>query len=643
MLYLPLTKQARTRRLLSHWRGIVAKIGSLEPDLKKLSDSDLRKKSLSLRYQVLSGGTLDHVLPDAYSLVRESARRFIGMRHYDVQMLGGVALHYGSVAEMQTGEGKTLTATLPLYLASLCDRGSHLATANDYLASRDAELVSPVFQGLGFSVGTLQSQTPRQQRIAAYACDVTYGTSKEFGFDFLRDRLLLRNIRDENEMTTVSSMLEGEKTFQSNRPVQRELNFALVDEADAILIDEARTPLIVSSLPGESEAAANSLYQWAAEIAFEFDESFHFEFDPQRRLASLTAEGRRLVRRLPHPTEISHVSLLDIYLQVERAILVEFQYTRDRQYVVRDGEIVIVDEFTGRLAEGRKWRNGIHQAIEAKEKLEIGVDTGQAAKISIQNFFLLYDRLAGMTGTTAHSAHELKKIYELNVVAIPTNKPPRRKKWADKVFGNNSQKWDAIVEEISNVHEQGRPVLVGTRSIDKSELLSKLLMDRGIPHQLLNANNVTREAEIVGQAGQRGKVTVATNMAGRGTDIQLGDEVEELGGIHVICSELHESARIDRQLIGRCGRQGDPGTFRQFLSLDDDIILAGHGDTFAKRFADKGRQGQTVDHLASQLRQAQRRVEVRHFKDRRTLMNQEEQRHNLQLQMGQDPFLDAPA
>lgn len=621
---------------------MVRRIGSLESGLQALSEDQLRKQSLALRYRVQCGEPTDHLLPEAYALVRESSRRHLGMRHFDVQLMGGIAMHFGSVAEMQTGEGKTLTASLPLYLAALSGNGAHLATANDYLATRDSRLIEPLFRALGMSVGVICADTPRAQRIQAYNADVTYGTAKEFGFDFLRDRLLARNIEFDTRGSIVASLHNDEVAETAHQGVQRGLHFVLVDEADALLIDEARTPLVVSSLAGDSQSATEALCVWSATVVPDFEESTHFDLDETRNVVTLTRDGRRIARQLPHPESIADVSLLDIYAHIELGILANRRYILDRHYVVKEGEIVIVDEFTGRLAEGRKWRGGIHQAIEAKEGVEISVDTGQAARITIQNFFIKYDRLAGMTGTTANSARELRKIYDLSVEIIPTNKPPRRQQWSDRVYATAENKWNAIVKEIEQVYALGRPVLVGTRSIDKSERLSALLNEKGIPHETLNARNVAREAEIVTRAGEQGKVTVATNMAGRGTDIKLGDNVNELGGIHVICSELHESARIDRQLIGRCGRQGDAGTYRQFMALDDDIVKVGLGLPTANRLRRYENSIQALNHLAPLLRKAQRRVERKHFVDRRVLMESEEMRQKMQRQMGQDPYLDSP-
>jgi len=559
-----------------------------------------------------------------------------------VQMIGGIAMFHKSIVEMQTGEGKTLTATLPMYLYALAGKGAQLATVNDYLAQRDAEWMTPVYRALGLSIGVIQTQMRQPERRKAYACDITYGTAKEFGFDFLRDRLLLRRT-SEGQGDLLGGMLGEGGGGGGDKPVQREPFFALVDEADSILIDEARTPLIISALPTEEQELEVECYAWSAKVMSQFIEDEDYEYDHEKKTVELTREGRHKARMLPKPEAMDRVGMVNIYQYLERAILVGREYQLDRQYVIRDGEIVIVDEFTGRLAEGRKWRDGIHQAVEAKEGVEVTVATGQAARITVQDFFLRYENLAGMTGTAMGSAGELRKIYRCSVMPIPTNRPAIRKRLTERVYGNEEAKWNAVVEEICELHAEGRPVLIGTRSIDKSELLSKMLSRRGIDHQVLNAHRIAEEAEIVARAGERGKVTVSTNMAGRGTDIKLKDEVKQMGGLHVICTEMHDSSRIDRQLIGRCGRQGDPGTYRQYLALDDELLLLGLGPEKGKKW--KGR-GEALDGAAGKLsslfRRAQRKIERRHFRGRRQLMYFEKERKKMQRQMGQDPYLDTP-
>jgi len=629
-------------RTIARWTAILPKIASYEEELQALSAFDIRKRSLSLRYRLKSHEPVDQLLPEAFALVREAGRRTLNMRHFDVQMLGGIAMHNRSIAEMQTGEGKTLTATLPLYLASLEGKGAHLATVNDYLARRDADWMRPLYESLGISVGVVETQMNQNQRRKAYDCDITYGTAKEFGFDFLRDRLLLRRI-GEGQTDFLGNMLGITSDSGGERPVQRTPFFVLVDEADSILIDEARTPLIISALPSEAQLIAVECYKWAAKVADQFEEDTHYDYDHERKSIELTAEGRRLVRMLPKPDSMHAVGMFSIYEYIERAIKVEREFFRDRQYVVRNGEVVIVDEFTGRAAEGRKWRAGLHQAVEAAEDdVEVTAEAGQAARVTVQDYFHLYPQLAGMTGTASSSAGELRKIYKLRVLPIPTNRPAIREKLPEFVFGTEQEKWQAIVEEVCEVHQTGRPVLIGTRSIDKSEIISRMLKQRGIQHDVLNANHIEQEAEIVSKAGQQGRVTVSTNMAGRGTDIKLGEGVHELGGLHVLMTEMHDSARIDRQLVGRCGRQGDPGTFRSYLSLEDELLL-GLGPDKAKYYRELGESSPgRCDSLAGMFHRAQRALERRHFRDRKVLMYHEKERKKIQVQMGQDPYLDTP-
>ena len=634
----PVTPRGR----LARWSQLLPKIASLEPELKELGDYDLRKRSLSLRYRARSGEPLARLMPEAFALVREAGRRTIEMRHFDVQILGGIAMFHRSIVEMQTGEGKTLTATLPMYLFALSGKGCNLATVNDYLAQRDADWMAPIYKALGLTVGVVQTEMQQPQRQKAYACDVTYGTAKEFGFDFLRDRLLLRRIR-EGQGDMLGAML-GQKGPAHEKPVQREPYFALVDEADSILIDEARTPLIISALPTEEQKLAVECYGWSSESIEEFVEDVDYDFDHDKKTVELTREGRQKTRMLPKPEAMDTVGMFHIYHYIERAIKVDREFHLDRQYVVLDGEIVIVDEFTGRLSEGRKWRDGIHQAVEAKEDVEVTVETGQAARVTVQDFFLRFVNLAGMTGTARSSAREMRKIYKCHVIPVPTNRVMIRQRLPDVVFGDEDAKWVAVAEEIARLHAEGRPVLIGTRSIDKSEHLSKLLEARGIEHEILNAHHIEAEADIVARAGLPGKVTVSTNMAGRGTDIKLGEGIADLGGLHVICTEMHDSARIDWQLRGRCGRQGDPGSHRQFLALDDELLTTGLGPKKSKKLEALGEQNNgSFDRLYRLFLRAQKRVERRHFRDRKGLMYSEKQRKKMQHQMGQDPYLDSPS
>jgi preprotein translocase subunit SecA len=630
------------QRRLAQWGLVMPRIAAFEEEMQKEGDRELRKRSLSLRFRAKSGDPLASLMPEAYALVRESSRRVLGMRHYDVQMIGGISLFHGAIAEMETGEGKTLTASLPLYLHALAGKGAHLATVNDYLAERDAQIVRPVYEMLGLTVGVVLTPDTQEKRREAYGCDITYGTAKEFGFDFLRDRLLLRRLgHQQDDFLGEASSHRFEQA--GDRPVQRGQHFCLVDEADSILIDEARTPLIIGSLGEKAIERIVTTYRWAAEAAPKFKKEEHYEIDDDTKQVELNPAGRQLLRSIPQPEVMRSVGLVDLYQYVERAIKVRNDFLLDRQYVVRDGEIVIVDENTGRLAEGRKWRDGIHQAIEAKEGIEVSVPTGQAARITIQDLFLRYRHLAGMTGTAASASNEFYRIYKRRVIAVPTNRPVQRQRLPDLIFGTADEKWRAIVEEVVAMHRQGRPVLIGTRSIDKSQLLSTLLTAAGIAHRVLNAHQVAEEAEIVAAAGERGKVTVATNMAGRGTDIKLGPGVRDVGGLHVICTELHDSARIDRQLMGRCGRQGDPGSVRQYMSLDDDVLRNGLGPDVAERYKKNGEANPTlIRGFTRTFRSAQQRVERKHFRDRMVLLHHEKERKKIQREMGQDPYLDTP-
>ncbi|MFL2866351.1 MAG: preprotein translocase subunit SecA [Pirellulaceae bacterium] len=626
---------------LEHWKGLLPLVEKHEEQYQGLNQRELKKASLALRFRARSGESLSKILPEAYALCRVVSAQVLGMRHYDVQILGGIALFKGAIAEMETGEGKTLTATLPVYLRSLMGRGVHVATVNDYLAERDAALLKPVYKALGLTVGTVLTEDSRDQRREAYHADITYGTAKEFGFDFMRDRLLLRRMGHEADsfLGAGSSQRWDES---GDRPVQREAYFALLDEADSILIDDARTPLIIGSLEDEAREQIVQTYQWAAEMAPQFNEEDHYDYDHEKRKVELNFRGRQFVRSVLKPDLVMEVGLVDLYEYIERAVKVGREFFLDEQFVIREGEIVIVDESTGRIAEGRKWRDGIHQAVEAKEGVEVSVPTGQAARITVQDFFLRYRHLAGMTGTARTSAKEFRKVYKLSVVKVPTNRPNQRAGWNDKVFGTEDAKWDAIVGEVIEIHGQGRPILIGTRSIDKSNILSAKLHDAGIAHHVLNANEVEREAEIVELAGLAGRVTVATNMAGRGTDIKLGSGVPEKGGLHVICTELHDSARIDRQLIGRCARQGDPGSYRQFISLGDKMLEEAHGDQKAEKYKALGAgvDGE-VNQYVGLIRRAQHKVEKKHFRDRSVMLHYEKERRRMQREIGQDPYLDS--
>ena len=624
--YVPLTVKGQ----LARWSYVLEQVNALEPKMQAFSDSELRKEGLSLRYRARSGEPLASLLVEAYALVREAGRRTINMRHFDVQILGGVALFHHSIVEMQTGEGKTLTATLPMFIYALAGNGTMLATVNDYLAQRDADLMGPIYKALGMTVGVIQTDMQPGERREAYHCDLTYGTAKEFGFDFLKDRLLLRKIH-EGKHDLIGALMGEMENQAGEKPMQRDPYFAIVDEADSILIDEASTPLIISASPDGDEEEEAERYRWAALAAPQFEEKIDYTYDHDKRTADLTLAGRKKVRAIPKPSALDQTGLPDVYEFIQRAIQVNRNYHRDEHYVIRKGEIVIVDEFTGRLGEGRKWRDGIHQAVEAKEGVKVTWATGQAARVTVQDYFLRFEHLAGMTGTAAASSRELRKIYRCRVIPVPTNKPPQRKRWTTLVFREEEAKWNAIVQEIININKTGRPILIGTRTIDKSVYLSGKLQKAGITHSVLNAYKVAEEAEIVAKAGELGKVTVSTNMAGRGTDIKITDEVCALGGLFVICTEMHESARIDRQLIGRCGRQGDPGSFRQYLSLEDELLKKAYG---------KKRKFITL--FERLFIRAQRKVEKKSYRNRKVMLYYEKERKKMQRAMGQDPYLDAP-
>ncbi|RLS41912.1 MAG: preprotein translocase subunit SecA [Planctomycetota bacterium] len=631
------------------WRQ-VREIDALAPKMETLDDVALKRLGRSLSYRAKAGEPLDSLLVESFAATREAGRRRIGMRHYDVQLLAGSALVKGAIAEMQTGEGKTLVATLPLVLYALAGKGAHLATVNDYLARRDAEWMTPIYEALGLKMGIVESQMDFDARRAAYACDVTYGTAKEFGFDFLKDRLIKRQL-DEGS-GDLGATLTGGSAGGGTKLLQRPFWFVLVDEADNVLIDEARTPLIISSPPGEAQAATVSLYRFAAELAETLELDQDFEKEVEKQSCELLGRGRGRVRAAVRPAALGDSGLLDMYEAVERALRAKHFFTRDRQYVVRDGKIVIIDEFTGRAAEGRSWRDGLHQAVEAKEsfgtgteEVEVTAGSGHAARITIQDLFARWPHLAGMTGTIATSAGELSRTYDVAVALVPTNKPAIRRRLQPVVCLDQADKFAQIVAEVAELHAIGRPVLIGTRSIDKSEELSELLSAAGLHHTVLNARHIEKEADIVAQAGQYGQITVSTNMAGRGTDIKLGEGVFDVGGLHVICTELHDSARIDRQLVGRCGRQGDPGTWRQYVSLDDDILVQGFGPVRAARIISglRRRLGANPESLLKTFRRAQRRVEARHRRQRRILEYVERQRAESHIQMSQDPYLDSPS
>jgi preprotein translocase subunit SecA len=595
----------------------VADINELEPLIQKLSDEELKEKTAEFRQQLAEGHTLNEVLEDAFAVVREAARRTIGLRPFDVQLVGGIVLHEGKIAEMKTGEGKTLVAVLPLYLNALEGKGAHLVTVNDYLARRDAGWNGPIYHALGMSVSVIGHEMsllydpeytdethpdPRLQHLRpisrpeAYQADVTYGTNSEFGFDYLRDNMAV----------------------DLSQCVQRGLNYAIVDEVDSILIDEARTPLIIS---GQAQESTEKYYQYARLIARLGPEDY--TVDEKTKSAALTEEGIAKIERWTGIKNVYELEHVDEAHQINQALKARTLYNRDRDYLVKDGEVIIVDEFTGRQQPGRRWADGLHQAVEAKEGVKVQQETQTLATITYQNYFRLYSKLAGMTGTAVTEAEEFDKIYKLQVIPIPTHKPMIRSDHTDLIYKTEEAKFNAIVDEIQEAAGTGRPVLVGTVSVEKSERLSRLLQKRGVPHEVLNAKQHEREALIVAKAGQPGAVTIATNMAGRGTDIVLGPGVAEAGGLHIVGTERHESRRIDNQLRGRSGRQGDPGSSRFFLALDDDLMRIFGGERIKGmmnmlRVADD--EPIEAKLVSRQIESAQTKVEGHNFDARRYLV-----------------------
>ena len=532
------------------------RINALEPGMQDLSDAGLRERADSIRARLADGATTDEVLDETFALVREASWRTLGMRHYDVQLVGAMVLDEGRIAEMKTGEGKTLTATAAVALNALTGKGVHVVTVNDYLAGRDAQWMSPVYEALGLSVGVIGAMMPEDQRRQAYAADITYGTNSEFGFDYLRDNMAVR----------------------LDDCVQRGHSFCIVDEVDSILIDEARTPLIISGVP---EAAADTYYRFAR-IVPTLKKGDDYEVDEKHRTVAPLESGVEKVERalgIEHLYLDVHGQLVNHFIQALKA---ESLFRKDKEYIVRDGEVLIVDEFTGRVLEGRRYSEGLHQAIEAKEGLKIREENQTLATITLQNYFRMYDKLSGMTGTASTEANEFHKIYETDVVSVPTHRPMVRDDQNDLIFKTKDAKFNAVIETIKEAHDLGQPVLVGTISVEVSEMLSGMLERRGIPHSVLNAKQHAQEAEVIARAGERGSVTIATNMAGRGVDIKLGEGVPDVGGLFVIGTERHESRRIDNQLRGRSGRQGDPGRTLFFLSAEDDLIRVFSGDRMYK-------------------------------------------------------------
>ena len=590
---------SKNDRFLKKLRPLVAKINALEPEMQALADEELPQRLAVYREQVQNGEKdLDAVLPEVFALVREASTRVLGMRHYDVQLLGAMALHNGKIAEMKTGEGKTLVATLAVILNSLEGKGVHVVTVNDYLAKRDAEWMGRLYNFLGLSVGVIVAGLSDEQRKEAYGADITYGTNNEFGFDYLRDNM----------------------KFYAEQLVQRGHHYAIVDEVDSILIDEARTPLIISGASDES----TDLYQKVDEVVRTLEKEKHYTVDEKGKTASLTDEGVLYVEEQLGIENLYDTANITAQHHVLQSLKAHTVFRRDVDYIVKDDQVVIVDEFTGRLMAGRRFSDGLHQALEAKEHVTVAAENQTLASITFQNYFRMYDKLSGMTGTADTEAVEFAQIYGLEVSTIPPNRPMVRKDMPDLIYRTRREKMQAIIQAIKELHATGQPVLVGTISIETSELISQLLKREGVPHSVLNAKHHAQEAEIVAQAGQAGKVTIATNMAGRGTDIKLGEGVVELGGLHILGTERHESRRIDNQLRGRSGRQGDPGSSRFYLSLEDDLLRLFGSDRLSGLMQKLGMQeGEPIENnmVSRAIENAQKRVEGHHFEIRKTLLD----------------------
>ncbi|MGD2098984.1 MAG: preprotein translocase subunit SecA [Desulfobacterales bacterium] len=588
---------SKNERELKRIQPQVERINALEPAVQAMSDDELKAQTGKFKERVDRGEPLDDLLPEAFAAVREASLRILKMRHFDVQLIGGIVLHEGKIAEMKTGEGKTLVATLPAYLNALTGKGVHIVTVNDYLARRDTEWMGHIYQFLGLTMGTIIHGLNDAERQKAYAADITYGTNNEFGFDYLRDNM----------------------KFDRESLVQPQLNFAIVDEVDSILIDEARTPLIIS---GPAEKSTDLYYQVNGLIP-RLSADQHYSIDEKARSATLTEDGVARCEQLLKVDNLYDARYIELLHHINQALKAHTLFKRDVDYIVKDGEVIIVDEFTGRLMPGRRYSEGLHQALEAKENVKIENENQTLATITFQNYFRMYDKLAGMTGTADTEAAEFKKIYDLDVMVIPTNMPMIRDDFPDAIYKTRKDKFDAVLDEIKELHTKGQPVLVGTISIDVSESLSKKLKKRGIKHSVLNAKNHEKEAEIVAMAGQPGAVTISTNMAGRGTDIVLGEGVTDVGGLHIIGTERHESRRIDNQLRGRSGRQGDPGSSRFYLALEDDLLRIFGGERITGIMEKLGMpDGEPIEHnmISRAIENAQARVEGHNFEIRKQLL-----------------------
>ncbi len=584
-------------RYLKQLRPLVARINGLEQEITALDDAALAAKTVAFKDRLEKGESLDDLLPEAFAVVREAGRRVLGERHYDVQLVGGIVLHEGKIAEMKTGEGKTLTSTLAVYLNGLSGKGVHVVTVNDYLAARDSQWMGQVYRFLGMECGKIIHGLSDVERREAYAADITYGTNNEFGFDYLRDNM----------------------KFELSDYCQRGFNYAIVDEVDSILIDEARTPLIISG-PAE---LSTELYKNVDRIIPKFKKEEHYTVDEKARQVSLTEEGVALGEKMLEVENLYDPTNIEKLHHLNQSLKAHILFKKDVDYIVRDNQVIIVDEFTGRTMEGRRYSDGLHQALEAKEHVKIEQENQTLASITFQNYFRMYKKLAGMTGTADTEAAEFKKIYNLDVTVMPTNQPMVRIDYADVIYKNEAAKYRAVINEIGELHKAGRPVLVGTISIDVSEKISAMLKKVKVDHEVLNAKHHEREAEIIAGAGQLGKVTIATNMAGRGTDIKLGQGVVEVGGLHILGTSRHESRRIDNQLRGRAGRQGDPGSSRFYLSLEDDLLRIFGSDRITSIMEKLGmEEDEPIEHsmISRAIENAQRKVEGHNFDIRKHLL-----------------------
>jgi preprotein translocase subunit SecA len=596
-LFLKKVFGSKNDRELKRMAPLVDRITALEPEYRDLSDAQLQAKTPEFKERLDRGETVDDLLPEAFAAAREASVRALGMRPFDVQVIGGIVLHEGKIAEMKTGEGKTLVATMPAYLNALSGNGVHIVTVNDYLARRDAQWMGSIYRFLGLTVDTIVHGLDDDERRRAYGTDITYGTNNEFGFDYLRDNM----------------------KFSLEEYVQRDFHYAIVDEVDSILIDEARTPLIISGPAEESTQLYYTLNQVARQLKNEQD----FTVDEKARSVLITEEGVAHAEKLVNLANLYDPRNIEVLHHLQAALKAHNLFKRDVDYIVKDGQVLIVDEFTGRLMPGRRYSDGLHQALEAKEAVKIENENQTLATITFQNYFRMYEKLAGMTGTADTEAEEFKKIYKLEVMVIPTHKKMIRVDHPDSIYRTEAEKYNAVVEDIRDCYQRGQPVLVGTTSIEKSEHVSRLLKREGIKHEVLNAKQHEKEAQIVAHAGQQGMVTIATNMAGRGTDIVLGDGVVERGGLHILGTERHESRRIDNQLRGRSGRQGDPGTSRFYLSLEDDLLRIFGSDRIKGLMGRLGmNDGEPIEHrlVSNAIEKAQKRVEGHNFDIRKQLI-----------------------